>query len=169
MINFGKHSMILLLKSGQVYGLGRNKYRHFVDQEQSRNHEREQLVPFFDTKDKIESIESYKRVTVAVTRKGKIYGVGDKLKRILRIRDERFGFYALPLTEADALAAAEAGREPTAPEDGAADGELEKQETLKKEEAGKAAAKLRARKAWISRCKASGNFVIYGLLENMET
>lgn len=133
MITFGKQCMILLLKSGQVYGLGHNKYRHFVDQEQSRNHEREQLVPFFDSKDKIESLESYKRVTVAVTRKGKIYAVGDKLKKILKIKDERFGFFPLPLTEEEALAAAEAGREPSGAKEGEGDGANENQEADKKE------------------------------------
>lgn len=113
MISFGKGCMLLLLKSGQVYGLGRNKSRHFVDQEQPRHHEREQLIPFFDSKDKILFIESYKRVTVAVTKKGKVYAIGDKLKKILKIKDERFGFFQLPLTEQDAIAAAEANKEAT--------------------------------------------------------
>jgi alpha-tubulin suppressor-like RCC1 family protein len=168
MINFAKHSMILLLKTGQVYGLGRNKYRHFVDHEPSRHLEHEQLIPFFDSKDKIESIESYKRVTVAVTRNGKIYAVGDKLKKILKIKDERFGFFALPLTQEAALVAAEAGREPSSAGGGEGDGANESQEADKKEKAAKADSRLQAKKSWISRCKSSGNFVIYCLMEDTE-
>ena len=57
------------------------------------------MIPFYDTKDKVESIETYKRATLAVTRKGRIYAVGDKLKKLLKIKDERFGFYQLPLNE----------------------------------------------------------------------
>jgi len=36
---------------------------------------------------------------VAVTRKGRVYAVGDKLKKLFKIDDERFGFYQLPLHE----------------------------------------------------------------------
>lgn len=51
------------------------------------------MIPFFDSKDKILYIASYKRVTVAITKKGKVYAIGDKLKKILKIKDERFGFF----------------------------------------------------------------------------
>lgn len=36
---------------------------------------------------------------MAVTRKGRVYAVGDKLKKLFKIDDERFGFYQLPLHE----------------------------------------------------------------------
>jgi alpha-tubulin suppressor-like RCC1 family protein len=171
MISFGKHCMLLLLKSGQVYGLGRNRHRHFVDQEAPRNHEREQLIPFFDSKDKILYIESYKRVTVAVTKKGKVYACGDKIKKILKIKDDRFGFFPLPLTEQEAIAAAEAAEAANKEASGAkeaAEGEAkeETQDETNKEE--KVETKLRAKKTWISRCKSSGNFVIYVIMENID-
>ena len=69
----------------------------------------------------------------------------------------------------EALAAAEAGREPSGPKEGEGDGTVENQDVDKKEKGAKAACKLKAKKAWISRCKASGNFVIYSLMENTET
>jgi len=96
-VNLGKGSMIFLLKTGQVYGMGYNKSRHFADQDQGKPFDNEQLVPFHDTKDKIETIETYKRNTVAITSKGRIYAVGDKLKKLLKIQGDRFGFYPLPL------------------------------------------------------------------------
>ena len=43
-------------------------------------------MPFHDTKDKIESIETYKRITIAVTKNGHVYAIGDKLKKILKIK-----------------------------------------------------------------------------------
>lgn len=98
-VNFGKHMMILLLESGQVYGLGYNKSKHFVDQDQKHHFEQEQLIPFYDAKDKISTIETYKRATIAVTKKGRVYAVGEKLKRMLKIKIERFGFYELPLED----------------------------------------------------------------------
>jgi cell fate (sporulation/competence/biofilm development) regulator YmcA (YheA/YmcA/DUF963 family) len=55
-------------------------------------------MPFFDTKDQIETIETYKRITVAVTKNGHVYAIGDKLKKILKIKDDRFGFYKLPIS-----------------------------------------------------------------------
>lgn len=55
-------------------------------------------MPFFDIKDKIESIETYKRITVAVTKNGHVYAIGDKLKKILKIKDDRFGFFKLPIS-----------------------------------------------------------------------
>lgn len=30
---------------------------------------------------------------------GRGYGVGDKLKRVLKIKDERFGFFILPVSK----------------------------------------------------------------------
>lgn len=58
-------------------------------------------MPFHDTKDQIESIETYKRITIAVTKNGHVYAIGDKLKKILKIKDERFGFYKLPVSQKD--------------------------------------------------------------------
>ena len=63
-----------------------------------KNFEIEQLIPFHDTKDKIESIETYKRITIAITKNGYVYATGDKLKKILKIKDDRFGFYKLAIT-----------------------------------------------------------------------
>jgi alpha-tubulin suppressor-like RCC1 family protein len=92
-------SMIFLLESGQVYGLGQNKAKHFVDQDQKKFFDQEQQIPFYDAKDQIITIESYKRCTVAVTKKGKVYAVGEKLQKMLKIKNERFGFYPLPLED----------------------------------------------------------------------
>mgnify|MGYP000430124964 CR=1 FL=1 len=50
-VNFGKQYMIFLLKTGQVYGIGYNKSKHFLDQDQRKHFNTEQLVPFMDTKD----------------------------------------------------------------------------------------------------------------------
>ena len=55
-------------------------------------------MPFFDTKDQIETIETYKRITVGVTKNGHVYAIGDKLKKILKIKDDRLGFYKLPIS-----------------------------------------------------------------------
>jgi hypothetical protein len=30
---------------------------------------------------------------VAITKKGRVYAVGEKLKKMLKIKNERFGFY----------------------------------------------------------------------------
>jgi len=92
-VNFGKRLMMCLLTNGQVYGWGENKSRHFFDQEQSKTFDQEQLIPFYDTKDKIETIETFKRVTVAVTKKGRVYAVGDKLKKLLKVKNDRFCFF----------------------------------------------------------------------------
>jgi len=85
--------MIILLETGEVYGLGSSKSRHFADHDQARDYQQEQQIPFYDTKDKVETIETYKRCTVAVTKKGRVYAVGAKLKKMLKIQNERFGFY----------------------------------------------------------------------------
>jgi hypothetical protein len=36
-VNFGKNFMVLLLETGQVYGLGTNKSKHFVESSQARD------------------------------------------------------------------------------------------------------------------------------------
>ena len=137
--------MVFLLSTGQVYAMGVNKSRHFVDSEQYKSHDREQLIPFHDSKDQIIQVETFKRNTIAVTRKGRVYAVGDKLKKMLKIKNERFGFYRLPLEEPK-----EEGEEQKQPESG-----LEE--------------KLLAKKIWVSRCKGRGNYVIYCLFYNEET
>ena len=44
------------------------------------------MIPFMDTKDSIIHIETYKRNTLAITRKGRVYAVGEKLKTLLKIK-----------------------------------------------------------------------------------
>lgn len=70
-----------------------------MDQDQRKWFDNEQLIPFYDTKDKIMSIKSYKRITVAVTENGRVYAVGEKLQKMLKIKNNRFGFYKLPLED----------------------------------------------------------------------
>ena len=146
-VNFGKSLMILLLETGEVYGLGISKSRHFADYDQARDYQHEQQIPFYDTKDKVVTIETYKRCTVAVTKKGRVYAVGAKLKKMLKIQNDRFGFYQLPLEDPREEGEEEAKEESKAgeagPESGAAQQAAEKaaeNETLK------------AKNVWISKC-----------------
>lgn len=84
---------------------------------------------------------------MAVTRKGRVYAVGDKLKKLFKIDDERFGFYQLPLHEQE-------------PEEEGADGEEAKsnqeedqkatEDMKEKKEENET---LKAKRVWISRCK----------------
>jgi len=41
-VNFGKALMIILLETGEVYGLGNSKSRHFADYDQARDYQQEQ-------------------------------------------------------------------------------------------------------------------------------
>jgi len=164
-VNFGKNLMIFLLATGQVYGTGMCKYRHFYDQEANKFYEKEQLIPFHDTKDKIESIQTYKRVTLAVTRKGKAYFIGEKLKKLLRVKNERFGFYPLPMEDPKEEGE---GEEEAKAEDGQ-EGGGESKDEAREDKKEKEYEKLKAQRVWISRCKGRGNFVIYCLFMNTET
>jgi hypothetical protein len=38
-------------------------------------------------------------MTIAYSTLGKAYGIGDKLKKLLKIKDERFGFFILPVSK----------------------------------------------------------------------
>jgi hypothetical protein len=53
------------LKSGEVYGVGNNRHQHFRDDKDLKDYKEEQLIPFFDTKDSIEGIKTFKRMTIA--------------------------------------------------------------------------------------------------------
>ena len=139
--------MILLLETGDVYELGISKSMHFTDYVQARDYQHEQQIPFYDTKDKVVTIETYKRCTVAVTKKGRVYAVGAKLKKMLKIQNDRYGFYQLPLEDPREEGEEEAKEESKAgeagPESGAAQQAAEKaaeNETLK------------AKTVWISKC-----------------
>jgi hypothetical protein len=165
-VNFGKNLMVLLLETGQVYGLGTNKAKHFSDHEQAKEFQHEQLIPFYDTKDKIETIETYKRCTVAVTKKGRVYAVGDKLKKMLKIKNERFGFYQLPLE--DPKEEGEETKEQAQPGD--SDKGAEATAAKKGTEKGGETETLKAKNVWISKSnKAQSNYVIYCLFENTES
>ena len=87
------------MKSGDVYGVGNNRHQHFRDDKDLKDYKEEQLIPFFDTKDSIEGIKTFKRMTIAYSIQGKAYGIGDKLKKLLKIKDERFGFFTLPVSK----------------------------------------------------------------------
>jgi hypothetical protein len=160
-VNLGKMMMVFLLTSGQVYALGTNKSQHFVDSDQDKRYEREQLIPFHDTKDKVESIQTYKRITVAVTRKGRVYAVGEKLKKLLKIKNERFGFYPMPMEDPVENVEEEAKADANQEGDKKAD---DAPETKAAEDN-----KLKAQRVWISRCKGKNNYVIYCLFMNTET
>jgi len=155
-VNFGKYFKIFLLESGQVYGVGSNKHRHFSDWEKRKHFNHEQQVPYMHSKDQIDHIETYKRNTVAVTKKGRVYAVGDKLKALLKIKQEQFGFYPLPTCKEQAQEEEE-NKDEAAAED--------KENNAKKEFTDTKV----AHRVWISKCKGRANYVVYALFENTES
>jgi hypothetical protein len=55
-------------------------------------------VPFYEKKDKIIQIATFFQVTLAVTESGKVFGVGDKLAKHLKIDTTgKFGFFEIPI------------------------------------------------------------------------
>ena len=58
-------------------------------------------IPFYDKKDKITQINTFFQVTIACTEKGKVYAVGDKLAKMSKIDNSKFGFYEVPLFSPD--------------------------------------------------------------------
>lgn len=58
-----------------------------------------QEIPFFDKKDKVVRISTFFQSTLAVTERGKVYAVGDKVAKLAKIETTKFGFYEVPLGE----------------------------------------------------------------------
>lgn len=86
-----------------------------------------------------------------------MYAVGDKLKSLLKIKSDQFGFYQIPTCQEQA-------------EEEGAD-KQNGEEAKEKEAAGKKdfADDKHAKKVWISRCKGPNAFVVYGLFESTKT
>jgi len=98
-MTFGKDCRIFLLKSGNVYGTGNNKRKHFEDNTNSHvDNIHESEISFPDKKDKIMQISTERRTTCAVTEKGKVYGSGEKFAKAIGMEiGSKFGFYELPI------------------------------------------------------------------------
>lgn len=58
-ITFGKQCRILLFKSGKVWGEGRNKGKHLVDQDNEVADVKGVEIPFFEKKDKLVKLSSF--------------------------------------------------------------------------------------------------------------
>lgn len=86
---------------------------------------------------------------MAVTKKGRVYAVGAKLKKMLKIQNERFGFYQLPLQDPK-----EEGEEEVKEESKAGEGESGPESGAAKQAAEKSAENetLKAKNVWISKC-----------------
>jgi hypothetical protein len=56
-----------------------------------------QEIPFFDKRDKIVRISTFFQSTLAVTERGKVYAVGEKVAKTAKIETNKFGFFEVPL------------------------------------------------------------------------
>ena len=86
---------------------------------------------------------------MAVTKKGRVYAVGAKLKKMLKIQNDRFGFYQLPLEDPQ-----EEGEEEVKEESKAGEGESGPESSTAQQTAEKGAENetLKAKNVWISKC-----------------
>lgn len=96
-VTFGKLCRIYLLSNGKVWAEGRSKARHFMDTESEVADVRGVEIPFYEKKDRIVQIASFFQVTIAVTEAGKVFAVGEKLAKMIKLENPKFGFYELPL------------------------------------------------------------------------
>lgn len=56
-------------------------------------------IPFYEKKDKLVQLSTFFQVSIGVSEKGKVFGLGDKLAKTCKIECTKFGFFEIPLGE----------------------------------------------------------------------